>query len=236
MLQLLTPTGGRPVAWALAERWAAHQTYAGPVRWIIVDDCDPPQPITFSRRGWTLQIVRPQTHWTPGENTQARNLLAGLDAVDSAYPVAVWEDDDYYAPGWLDTLAEHLERAELVGADRITYYNLTSRRWQRMKNLAHAAMSCTALRGAAITTLRRMATPGSTFIDARLWAAHPSRYLFNSRQVVSLKGLPGRPGIGRGHHDTFGREQDHDGSVLRHLLGPDADAYTQHVLPLLAVA
>jgi hypothetical protein len=67
MVTLLTVTGGRPEAWGLCKRWMAAQTVQ-PDRWIIVDDVgDVPEA--------TIQVT---PRWQPGQNTQARNLLAGL--------------------------------------------------------------------------------------------------------------------------------------------------------------
>ena len=81
MLTLLTATGCRPEAWALCERWMARQTYAGTVRWVIVDDGPDEQPITFEREGWVLEVLRPTPRWRLGNNTQARNLSEGLAVI-----------------------------------------------------------------------------------------------------------------------------------------------------------
>ena len=51
MLTLLTATGARPEAWAICEQLMARQTYAGPVRWVIVDDGPVAQPVAFQRAG-----------------------------------------------------------------------------------------------------------------------------------------------------------------------------------------
>ena len=134
MLTLLTATGARPAAWALCERWMARQDYAGPIRWIIVDDGPEPQPVTFQRKGWQLVLVRPSPHWAPGQNTQARNLLKGLAAVGPDERLVIIEDDDWYAPDWLTTVAAELEHAELVGEHRARYYNVEQRRGRQLAN------------------------------------------------------------------------------------------------------
>lgn len=99
MLTLLTATGARPHAWAICQRLMHAQRYGGLIRWIIVDDGPEPQPVTFQRVGWRVDIVRPQPCWQPGQNTQARNLLSGLALVpDDDARIAIIEDDDHYAP------------------------------------------------------------------------------------------------------------------------------------------
>lgn len=202
------------------------QTYTGPVRWIVVDDGETAQPVTVTRPGWSIEVVRPEPRWAPGQNTQARNLRVGLERCDPAHPVVFWEDDDYYSPGWLDHLVAALPAAELVGSRLITYYNVATRRWAVAANPTHAAMSCTAIRGEAIVTCREVLARFDSFLDLQLWQAHGEQYLFDTdARVVSIKGQPGRPGIGVGHREKFGRYRDPDGAALRELIGADAEAY-----------
>lgn len=235
MLQLLTPTGGRPAAWALAQRWAAAQTYQGPVRWIVVDDVDPGQGFPAELpAGWTVDLLRPEPRWT-GTNTQVRNLLAGLEVVDPAAPVVCWEDDEWYGPTWLDTVAEALDDdVHLVGQAPQVYYHVGSRRWRDMGNHAHASLSATALQGPAVDALRTacqsavgLRVPSTrVFVDVHLWRTYagPKR-LMPWGGVVGIKGLPGRPGYGKSHRPSWKGTDDPDGAYLRQLLGADADAY-----------
>lgn len=225
MLQLLTATGARPEAFALCERWMGAQTYEGPVTWIVVDDGPTPLPVTKSPKGWTQIVVRPAPFWQPGQNTQARNLLKGLDAIDVRQALVIIEDDDYYAPGWLDTCVRELAHAELVGEDRARYYNLSLRRGRQLSNTRHSSLCSTALRGGAIDTLRKACELRPKFIDLELWNRHRSRRLFQGHRVVGIKGLPGRGGIGMGHRDDFSGEYDPDGSLLRSWVGEDARHY-----------
>lgn len=225
MLQLLTATGCRPEAFALCERWMAAQTYTGQVTWIIVDDGVEPTPITRSPKGWTQVVIRPMPYWRPGQNTQARNLLKGLAAVDPRFPVLIIEDDDHYAPDWLATVAQALERAELVGECRARYYNIAQRKGRQLRNEGHASLCATAMRGAAIETFRRCCERSPKFIDLELWRRHRSRHLFTGYRVVGIKGLPGRGGIGMGHRDDFRGEFDPDGALLRQWVGDDARFY-----------
>lgn len=228
-MQLLTATGCRPQAWSICERLMAAQTYAGPVHWIVVDDGPEQQPITFERDGWQMQVVRPQPAWRPGANTQARNLLAGLDAARRDAPLVIIEDDDWYAPDWLQVVNEKLQRAELVGEDRSRYYNLRTRVGRDVGNTRHASLCSTAMRGGAIDTFRQVCRTNIKFIDMRLWRTARSRYLFSGHRVVGIKGLPGRPGIGVGHKETFTGFEDHDGALLRKWVGDAADEYLQVV-------
>jgi hypothetical protein len=224
MLTLLTATGARSAAFTLCERWMAAQDYAGTVRWVIVDDGPEPQLVTLPRSGWSVDVVRPAPLWSHGQNTQARNLLAGLDLVGADERVVFVEDDDWYSPDWLTHVAGHLEYAELVGERRSRYYNVATRRWREMGNTGHASLCATALRGRALNTLRQVLRTHRTGIDMRLWHQHRSRHLFDGHRVVGIKGLPGRGGVGVGHRKDFGAP-DPDGRVLRQWIGDDARAY-----------
>lgn len=225
MLTLLTATGARPAAWAICERLMAAQDYAGPVRWVIVDDGPEPQPVTFQREGWALVLVRPAPHWRPGQNTQARNLLAGLAVIEDSERVAIIEDDDHYGPDWLSHVDAQLKQAELVGEARARYYNVPARVGRQLSNDRHASLCASAMRGAALRTFRAVCRTRPRFIDIELWRRHPSRLLFGGHRVTGIKGLPGRGGIGMGHSKQFSGIEDHDGALLSEWIGADAELY-----------
>lgn len=224
LLTLLTATGARPEAWALCEQWMARQTYAGPVRWVIVDDGERPQPITFSRERWALDVIRPQPFWQPGQNTQSRNLLAGLATIDDGASLAVIEDDDWYAADWLDTIAHALLSSALVGEGMARYYNVATGQYRQLRNAQHASLCATAMRGGALRRLREICARRPRFIDLALWANSGGRLLTGHR-VVGIKGLPGRSGIGMGHAPSFKGSQDADMRMLREWVGDDVGAY-----------
>lgn len=225
MLTLLTATGARPDAFVLCEHWMAAQDYANPVRWIVVDDGPEPQPVAFRREGWTVEVIRPEPNWKPGQNTQARNLLAGLAHCHAGNSVVVIEDDDWYAPDWLTHVAMQLEHAELVGECRARYYNIARRMGRQLQNAGHASLCSTAVRGRAVDALRKACQGSPKFIDLQLWRRFPHRHLFGGHRVVGIKGLPGRGGIGMGHRDDFRGTPDSDGRLLREWIGDDARLY-----------
>lgn len=233
MLTLITPTGERPFAFSRCEMMMARQDYAGPVRWIVVDDGESPTPLAGPPTGWARHVVRPDPPWRPGENTQARNLTAGLDEAGlmrgdgEDLRIVIIEDDDWYPPQWLSTVDRALDRAEMVGESHARYYNVKERRWARLNNFAHASLRSSALRGRAIDALRRALQVFSKTYDVVMWKdPAPSKYLFRSNITVGLKGLPGRPGIAAGHVD-MGGFRDSDLTVLRKWIGDDAEHYAE---------
>ena len=225
MLQIITATGARPEALALCHHWMRAQTYTGQVLWLIVDDGPAPSPIEKMPDNWRTVVIRPAPFWQPGQNTQARNLLRGIDALDRKYPVVCFEDDDHYAPDWLDTVVRELDKAELVGERMARYYNIATRTGRQLNNQQHASLCATAMRGSAIDSFHRACRANEKFIDLTLWRSHKSKHLFGGHRVTGIKGLPGRGGIGMGHKKDFQGQRDPDGSLLRSWIGEDAERY-----------
>lgn len=225
MLVLLTPTGGRPEALALLAGYINAQTYDGPARWIIVDDCEPKSPLPTVRAGIDIGEVRPAWRWLPGMNTQAASMSEGLAWVEPGDTVVVLEDDDAYLPDHLANVLAALERVEMAGEQVARYYNVATGRWKVLPGHYHASLASTAVRGRALAMLREVCAAGSRRIDMDLWQAfNGPKVLLGSENVVGIKGLPGRGGIGVGHRDAFGAP-DRSGQVLAQWLGPRAEAY-----------
>ena len=195
-LSVLTPTGARPEAFAQCVQYMRAQAYRGPVRWVVVDDGPMPEPTPYVD-GWEIIHIRPWPRWEPGQNTQARNLLAGLDHVTDR--VVIVEDDDAYAPWWLSACADWLEIDAMVGESHAIYHH-TNGAVRECGNDAHASLCSTALAGSAINDLRLICETQKKAIDFTLWKSRPGRlYPPEPRGVTGIKGYPGRPGIGAGH-------------------------------------
>lgn len=196
MITALTPTGARPEAFAACADQMRAQTI--PARWVIVDD-GPEAMQTPEIDGWEIVHLRPEPLWQ-GENTQARNILAGLPYCTER--VAIIEDDDQYAPWWLEVCDQRLDDADLVGESHSLYRHRNGRE-RLMGNTGHASLCSTALnKGPALDAFRRACEQGAKGIDIRLWRDFDgSKRLYppQPRGVVGIKGYPGRPGIGVGH-------------------------------------
>lgn len=222
---IITPTDGRPFAFSLLRRWLGGQTYCGPARWIVAGSNLLGYDLASPRDDWPMTVV----DVGPGDRMTAlpRNLLAALDAAGNEFgPILVCEDDDFYAPDYLAAymkLFENVEWLELAGAPYARYYNIRTRRHRQMRNGRHASLAQTAIRGEAVGALRGIcggqARGRSTpFLDLPLWGRSADRTKALSPRLsghhVSIKGLPGTPGYGVGHSDTFGRP-DPDGAIAR---------------------
>lgn len=222
-ITLITPTSDRPVAFALCERWMARQTYAGEVRWIVVDDGATPVECT---RGQTHVCLHAQQERV---DSFRMNLLAGLLYVETPL-VAIIEDDDWYHPDYLAELAKGLEGRDIYGEGRAKYYNVSTRRHRVHGNISHASLCQTGFRAGLVGWLRdHIRNHRSIFVDLALWqhAPTPLKHVApDSRHAVGIKGLPGKAGIGIGHRMDERFPVDADGSILNSWIGKeDAEVY-----------
>lgn len=200
MINLLTPTGARPEAFAKCVEHMQNQTYKGKVRWIIVDD-GPEAMETPIIKDWEIVHIRPEPLWEPGQNTQCRNVREGIKHIADG-PLIIIEDDDQYAPWWIEKCEERLQDYDLIGEAPSLYRHLNgTEKW--MNNKKHASLCATAMKGKVIQELSRI-TQHYKGIDFNLWKeCQRKRYktkLFPFEGgVIGIKGYPGRPGIGVGH-------------------------------------
>ena len=222
----LTPTGARPEGLALLGEYINAQTYRGPLTWIIVDDCDPATRIPTMRDGITVVTVRPDWRWQPGMNTQVDCMRIGLEKVPDDAVLFILEDDDVYLPDYLVTTLGMTDRAELVGEIDSRYYNIATDHWRILRGRFHSSLAATACQGEALALLRQLCNSGMRkMLDINLWKTFEGETrLMLSRNVVGIKGLPGRPGIGVGHRRNFGKADDK--GVLEDWAGPYAGNYT----------
>jgi hypothetical protein len=222
----VTPTGARPQGLALLGQYISAQTYTGPLTWVIVDDCEPASPIPEVRDGIRVKVLRPSWRWKPGQNTQAKAMLAGVAGVPSGATLFILEDDDIYMPRYMETMLA--TRADLVGEKDSRYYNVASGRWRVLPSRKHASMAATVCRGDALHALKVLLSSGQKrMLDVMLWKTFAgSKAFLPAANVIGIKGLPGRPGIGVGHRRNFGVTDN--GTKLREWAGNYADNYAAY--------
>jgi hypothetical protein len=227
-LTALTCACSRPEAWVLSERYMARQTLK-PFQWLVLDEDDPPTVCTMGQ-----QYVRcPQFKGKRSllqkiEHCISKGLIKGDGLV-------CWENDDFYAPGWLEFCSQQLQQHALIGEGKAIYYNVRERWFYDIPNMGHASLCSTALRSSMLWVLQSQCDSANVFVDARLWQAvgPRSRAVFDpdlhpggKRLVVGIKGMPGRVGYGGGHitRDRSAKD-DLDLSKLKELIGDDAALY-----------
>jgi hypothetical protein len=234
MIALITPTGGRSIQIGLCSQWMRSQTYQGEVVWIIIDDCIPRTsdiiPENF-RDNWTIIKYHPEPSWQPGQNTQGRNLSAGIQVLQAMYKpeeikcIFIIEDDDYYRPIYLERMMANLNNYYLIGERNTVYYNVYHRRYVTNPNTAHASLFQTAFTPNVIPEFMSCLT--DKFIDCVFWPKVQNRNLFYEHDLaVGMKGIGGRYGIGAGHSKAMSMNADINLTYLKRLIGEtDANIY-----------
>lgn len=221
---LITPTGNRLEGMELLTGYLDAQTYKGSARWIIVDDCEEPTPLPDSR--FAVEVIRPSWRWKRGDNTQCKSMALALEQAGDDDTVIICEDDDAYLPGHIEATLHELETVELTGEKTARYFNVYTRRHQTMSQSNHATLASTGVRGNALKLLREICDRPARSIDINLWHEfHGPKSLTENANVVGIKGLPGRGGIGIGHKAGFG--QPDMTNTLHQWLGARSENYTK---------
>lgn len=219
MITLLTPTGARQAAFTRCEYYMSRQTYKGKIQWVVIDDADPPTKCTMGQ-----EYHRGPIRWAPEINTQRPNMDEALKHVQGDV-IFIIEDDDYYAPTYLETMMTFLEFTEIVGIGNTYYYSVLSPGFKMMKNYGHASLCQTAVRKSLMPLLYQAVHSGEKYFDIDLWKKIqlkeiPMLIYSNSGISVGMKGLPGREGIGVGHnHRDYYYDAGH--KKLIELIGED---------------
>lgn len=198
-----------------------------PDQWIVVDDDSPQTVCTMGQEYY---------HWPElkgaGSMTNKIRRAIEMNLIKGDILVVI-ENDDYYAPTWLEFCEKNLEKFDLVGEGRSLYYNVQHRWWFDHGNLGHASLCATAMTKKMIPYLLKECVRSSDpWIDDRLWknCKLPKKVfdpnITKSRLTIGIKAMPGLKGYGSGHDKDSGWAiRDPKAEKLRQLLGADADNY-----------
>lgn len=229
-VSLITLTGDRPWAFSLCEKYMARQTIQD-YQWVVVDDGQEPTTVTMGQ-----QYVRLPPAESPQESFR-RNLSVAFEMVQGQ-KVLFWEDDDAVVSRfWIELMKEYLNRYDVVGEGFTKYYHCRHRRFKVHPNGTHASLCQTGVRVGQTTRLMQKYLrehPRPQQMDGALWKRlgipDSRKYLIPcSTQVIALKGLPGRGGLGIHHTleelNKNGYRHDPDATVLKQWLAEDAEPY-----------
>jgi GT2 family glycosyltransferase len=227
----ITCTGDREETFALSQRWMADQTVR-PDQWLVVDDGKIPTKIDLPY----CKYVRRATQKNDPRHTMILNLKTALPLITGEI-VLFWEDDEYYAPTYIEEMVKKLEKYEAAGIVKSRYYHLFTGRYTRHDNKDHASLAQVGFKKSFIKELETV-LQGDQFLDIRIWEKlwnravgwEPGKFdkqvVVNDRAIlfddgddhlyVGMKGMPGRLGIGSCHTNVAGLQLDtKDRKVLR---------------------
>ena len=191
----ITCTGDRIETFRLCSKWMSEQTVK-PDQWLIIDDgkdplC-PPDGAEYIRREPKISDPKP---------TMLLNLKTVIPLIKGDI-ILFFEDDEYYAPTYIEEMSRKFEKYEIVGIAPSRYYHLFSARYMDSGNLHHASLAQTGFRKSFLPEFESLLN-GNQFVDARVWGkANGKGFLFSDADnplYVAMKGMPGRAGIGNGH-------------------------------------
>ena len=228
MITLITPTGGRPEAFKLCHHFVTSQTYKGPMQWLIIDDVHPPTLPLISHPQADYHPA--QRKWTQGVNTHRFNMEEALKYINPKSEFIFFiEDDDYYAPSYIDSMLSLCKHSDIAGLSNSRYYGLHVPGWKMMNNYLHASLSQTVIRKSMIPRFSAAVNSGDLYFDSYMWKRVfedkvPFSLLANSNIGIGIKGMPGREGI-TGSHKDKGYYVDVGFGKLKEWIGKDYMLY-----------
>lgn len=203
MIDIITPSGDRPLQFSLCVEWMKRQNFTDSVHWIVVDDSIYGNyDISGLPDSWEVTHLKPKIDRTPDYSTQGKNLSLALDHVKYDKIIMV-EDDDYYSSGWLKLCSENLDTYGMFGIKNLVNYNLNNRTWlyKQYAGRNNNPMCTTSLRSDLIPELKKICEANEDMFDHLLWECKNTFYLkeFRIPPVIGVKGLPGRRGMTTKH-------------------------------------
>jgi len=196
MITLITPTGDRPLAFALCQNWMRKQTLQ-PDQWIVIDDGKIPMKPYVS-----MEYVRRKPCLDDPQCTLSLNLEISLLLI-KGNKIIIIEDDEYYAPKYVEIMADKLEQHEIVGIGKAKYYHLFLSRYYKNRNTWHSSLAQTAFQDSFLPEFKEIlhTNIGSALIDKCIWRKirnDKRGFIFfddNDSLYAGIKGLPGRFGM-----------------------------------------
>lgn len=226
-ITIVTTTHNRAFCFSLLEKWVANQTVK-PDQWLVINDS--PNPDEY-RYNYDQEVVirKPDQDTLP---SICENWLVALPRIKHDL-VLVFEDDDWYSPDYIETMAGLLKDAELAGISDAIYYKLPSRRIINMYNREHASLAATGFRRSVCSEVERVCKEyGNVFIDMGLWNDYqgskkllPQPRKNGSVYIMQFKLMPGGRGLGIGHMSPYCGTSDPNFWMLKEYIGPAHQVY-----------
>lgn len=167
---VITCTGDRPEAFELCKKWMERQTRK-PDQWVVVDDGKTP---IVPCDGMDYFYRMPSDKDPP--HTLCRNLNIGLSL--ALYDnIIIMEDDDWYAPEYIEYMLGLLQRGDLVGIENLLFYNLISKGYNEKGRAKQPPLAQTAFTRKVFPAVQNLCRNAEQFpeiwnrglIDVYLW-------------------------------------------------------------------
>lgn len=224
-LSIVTTTTQRAWCFEQLQDYYTSQTLV-PDQWLVVGENHDGYNFRCSQH-----VIKRKPKKSEKGHSLGLNWLAAIPHItgDLILPV---EDDDYFFPNFLKTLVDMLlAGADLVGLQNCVYYQVRHRRFQKLHNLTHSALTSCGFTRELLPLVKKFAKGESVYLDYNLFNSFKGKIAFtdnleNNKPLyhIGLKGCPGITGCGSFHTMADG-SIDWGGSKLREWLGKDAWRY-----------
>ena len=151
----------------------ANQTRK-PDQWIIVDDGKVPG--TYDLNWFNANMpgsvcIRREPRPDDPPHTLCANMATAIPLVRGD-KIIIIEDDEYYAPTYVEEMARRLDSYEVVGIGDSKYYHLPTGRWKTFGNRGHASLAQTAFRASLLPKLSEFLATGNVidWLDMKIWS------------------------------------------------------------------
>lgn len=204
-----------------------------PDQWIVVDDGFTP----MDKRGLPSYgcYVRRLPKVCDPKHTLVVNVAEALPLIEGDR-VLFWEDDEYYAPKYIEEMDKWLNQFPLVGIGWAKYYHLYTGGYIQNSNSQHASLAQTAFTSQVMPLIQKCVDMGmeKDWLDCNIWREAKKQGIRHvvirenegESLFVGMKGLPGRFGIGIGHNTTsYTRHDTKDREVLKKWCPKDYQIY-----------
>lgn len=232
-ISIITCTGHRPEAFALCQKYIEGQTSTFPIQWIIVSDQNDFPKVKTTQPNIRVEQYKAPKEWDPESeyNTHRGNMELALSKVNGQY-IYIMEDDDYYAPTYLNTMMQALTMTEAVTMVRSKYFHIGLPGYKELHNTVHGSLANTAISKWALPRLIKAVNSGHLYFDGVFWEEHlkakrPHIFIGNSNISVGIKGMTGRVGITPSHRDLRDYLIDPTLSKLKEWIGESYQPYLE---------
>lgn len=152
--------------------------------------------------------------------------------------IALWENDDFYAPDYLETMVGHwLEegKPDILGTNYTIYYHIKLRKYYQMTHFTRASAMNTLLKPGLKIEWPMDIEP---FLDLWLWRQLKGPTVKPTKHIsIGIKHGIGKTG-GKSHVDRFDRyapprgTDDGDYSFLKSVMDPESFLFYTNYFPL----
>jgi hypothetical protein len=205
VIKIVTPhqVGERDIFLKQLEYYIERQTVK-PDEWIVVD------------------------HDTGKAKDLTDRVRIGCERAKGADLILIMENDDWYAPNYIERMASEWEgagRPDLIGVDSTWYYHVKTSAYHLLQHPGRASLMSTGISGAAIDRIKW--PDEQVFLDVPLWGQLNS-VTFNAHKPISVgikHGIGNTGGIG--HRENWSKyTPDKGGNKLNELIGSDSVFYS----------